>query len=103
MMRVTVLALALGLSGCGMLRSVMPMSHSSVPAPQPMLLSPKDRLVAAIAANNCLLTADNVDRILAQAQISQPDLRALTTELAAEGRAEVSGEGTIRVLTETCI
>ena len=102
MIRFAVLGLALTLSGCGM----VPMRNSdpqAAPAPLPATLTPKERLVAAIAANGCLLTASNVNTILAAARISQPDLRALTAELAAEGRAEVSGEGTIRVLTETCI
>ena len=100
MIRLAILGLALTLSGCGMVQ--MP-GQQSAPTPLPATLAPKERLVAAIAANNCLLTASNVNTILTQARITQPDLRALTAELAAEGRAEVSGEGTIRVLTETCI
>ena len=102
MIRLAVVALALTLSGCGMVPLRMS-DNRSAPTPLPATLAPKERLVAAIAANNCLLTASNVDTILTQARITQPELRALTAELAAEGRAEVSGEGTIRVLTDTCI
>jgi hypothetical protein len=102
MMRFAIFGLVLTLSGCGMVP--MGMSNTQVaPTPMPAVLTPKERLVAAIAANGCLLTASNVNTIVAQAGISQPDLRVLTGELAAEGRAEVSGEGTIRVLTDTCI
>ena len=103
MIRTMLVVFALPLSGCGMMSAMMPSVPAAAPAPMPATLAPKERLVAAIAANGCVLTATNVNTILGQAQITQPDLRALTAELAAEGRAEVSGEGTIRVLTATCI
>jgi hypothetical protein len=103
------LALCLGLgtlSGCGMISAMLPVRHATpVPAPAsvPVVMAPKERLVAAIAANGCVLTRDNVSAILSQSQVPQADVRALTNELAAEGRAEVSAAGTIRVLTDTCI
>ena len=110
MIRLAVLGVALTLSGCGMLPLRMFDNRAAsvpdvTPAPVfiPSTIAPKERLVAAIAANGCLLTASNVSTILTQAQLMQPELRPLTNELAAEGRAEVSGEGTIRVLTDTCI
>ncbi len=102
----TVLALALPLSGCGMISGMLPVGSvvpGVAPAPMPAVLAPKERLVAAIAANGCLLTSANVGTILTQAQITEADLRVFTPELAAEGRAEVSAAGTIRVLTDTCI
>lgn len=104
MIRLAILALSLSLtlSGCGMIPLRMS-DHRAAPTPVPATLTPKERLVAAIAANGCVLTADNVGTILSQSQVAQADVRALTNELAAEGRAEVSGEGTIRVLTDTCI
>lgn len=106
MIRIAILGLALSLSGCGMLPLRMS-GHQAVPAPLPAAipatLAPKERLVAAIAANGCVLTAANVSTILSQSQVPQADVRALTNELATEGRAEVSGEGTIRVLTDMCI
>jgi hypothetical protein len=83
-----------------------PMAESEVAQPVPQVLplaQPKDRLVAAIEAQNCVLTADNVEAILLEAQLTQADLIALTPELANEGRAEVASEGTIRVLTANCI
>ena len=113
MIRLAGFAVALSLSGCGLLPyrltndlvATPPAPSVSPAAPVfiPSNIAPKERLVAAIAANGCVLTAANVDTILLQAQLMQPELRPLTNELAAEGRAEVSGEGTIRVLTETCI
>ena len=102
MIRLAILCLALTLSGCGMVPLRMA-DNRAAPAPMPATLTPKERLVAAIAANGCVLTADNVSAILSQSRVPQADVRALTNELAAEGRAEVSGEGTIRVLTDTCI
>jgi hypothetical protein len=97
-----VLALA-ALSACGGTpRAGGPgMAQPSLPAPPPA--APKDRLVAAIEAQNCVLTRQNVEAILLDANITQAELSALTPELAAEGRAEVAAEGTIRVLTDNCI
>ena len=83
-----------------------PAAGPATPQPVPQVLppaAPKDRLVAAIEAQNCVLTAANVETILIDAQLTQADLIALTPELAAEGRAEVAAEGTIRVLTANCI
>jgi hypothetical protein len=79
------------------------MGLTAAPTPAAAPLAPKDRLVAAIETNNCVLTADNVESILLQANLTQDQLRSLTPELAAEGRAEVAATGTIRVLTDNCI
>ncbi len=77
---------------------------ASQPAPQALPpAAPKDRLITAIEAQSCVLTAQNVEAILLDANLTQADLVALTPELAAEGRAEVAAEGTIRVLTDNCI
>ncbi len=93
------------LSACGGTMAGMTddMGMTAAPAVQAAPLAPKDRLVAAIEANNCVLTASNVEPILLQANLTQADLVSLTPELAAEGRAEVAAEGTIRVLTDNCI
>lgn len=73
------------------------------PATQPATQAPADRLLAAVESQGCLLTASNVEAVLLRASLTQAELAALTPQLAAQGRAEVSGEGTIRVLTDTCI
>lgn len=65
--------------------------------------APSDRLVAAIETEGCLLTRDNVGAVLLRANLTQADLTSLAPQLAAAGRAEVSGEGTIRVLSDNCI
>lgn len=89
------------LSACVQL-PIMPTTNQSAPQIQP-IAAPKDRLVAAIEENGCVLTAGNVDAILLRSNLTTSDLRTLTPELAAEGRAEVAASGTIRVLTERCI
>lgn len=74
------------------------------PTPPPIAtLPPKERLVSAIEANGCLLTASNVGAILLRANLTQEQLLAIAPELAAEGRAEVAADGAIRVLTDNCI
>lgn len=76
----------------------------SQPAPQVLPpAAPMDRLVAAIEAQDCVLTRQNVETILLDANLTQAQLSELTPQLAAEGRAEVAAEGTIRVLTDNCI
>jgi hypothetical protein len=90
------------LAACGAPQSAGP--GTSQPAPQVLpTAQPKDRLVAAIEAQSCVLTSQNVEAILLDANLTQADLVQLTPELAAEGRAEVAAEGTIRVLTDNCI
>lgn len=97
-MRMPLLALgALALSACA--------QTIAAPAPigAPASLAPADRLVAAIESEGCLLTSANVGAVLLRANLTQAQLVDLTPELAAAGRAEVSGEGTIRVLSDDCI
>ena len=74
-----------------------------VKTPQPVVLTAKERLVAAIEDNNCVLTADNVGAVLNDATISREELLQLTPQLQAEGRVEVSGSGSIRVMSDRCI
>jgi hypothetical protein len=101
--RIGVLALVAmaALSACG---PRVPQPQPAVaPQPAPVPVTPEERLVAAIEGQNCVLTASNVEAILLDARLTQADLVALTPQLAAEGRAEVAAEGTIRVLTDNCI
>ncbi|MEY1555051.1 hypothetical protein AB3Y40_05400 [Yoonia sp. R2331] len=72
------------------------------PTPAPVMLTAKERLVGAIEANGCQLNASNVGAILSEATIGTEELKSLTAELSAEGRAEVAGDGAIRVTTSTC-
>ena len=72
------------------------------PAPQPTLLTAKERLVRAIEDNGCTLSGANVGTILTEATISQEELLRLAPQLEAEGRVEVAGSGAIRVLSPRC-
>ena len=89
---------ALALSACAPTMGARPL-----PVGQAATAAPADRLVAAIETEGCLLTRDNVGAVLLRANLTQADLGTLTPQLAAAGRAEVSGEGTIRVLSDNCI
>lgn len=75
-----------------------------VMTPAPMVqMTAKERLVDAIEANGCALTTDNVAAVLTDATISQEELLSLAPQLEAEGRAEVSGSGAIRVISDVCL
>ncbi|MGR3626468.1 MAG: hypothetical protein ACU0A0_09285 [Limimaricola sp.] len=76
-------------------------ASASVAAPAP--LPPADRLVAAIEAQGCAITSDNVAQVLLKANLTQQQLLELGPQLTAQGRAEVTDDGTIRVLTSNCI
>lgn len=77
---------------------------ASAPAPAPTRQpSAKERLVTAIEANDCVLTADNVGAVIARASVSNAEMGSLVSELEAEGRAEVAGSGAIRILSDMCI
>jgi len=99
------LVCVLAVSGCAgvIAGSMVPASLGGQrPQIQPVP-SPKDRLVFAIEEEGCIMTAANVDAVVARAGITREDLRVLTPELSAENRVEVSGAGAIRVLTDRCI
>jgi hypothetical protein len=90
------------LSACGNAPAGGPDIVQAAPQVQPVA-QPKDRLIAAIEAQDCVLTRQNVESILLDASLTQAQLQELAPQLAAEGRAEVAAEGTIRVLTDNCI
>lgn len=73
------------------------------PTPPVVHLSATERFVQAVEAQNCVLNTENVGVILANATLSNADLLQIVPQLEAEGRAEVSGSGSIRVLTDNCI
>ncbi|NDV01474.1 hypothetical protein [Pseudoroseicyclus tamaricis] len=63
----------------------------------------EDRLVSAIEAQGCVLTSANVDSVLLSANLTADELRVITEQLVEAGRAELSGEGAIRILSTNCI
>ena len=86
------------LSACVPLVSTDPANVAPPPPPPP----PEVRLVAAIEAQGCVLTADNVGDVLLAANLTQAELAEITPRLAEAGRVEVAGTGAIRVRTDTC-
>ena len=114
MKRIALATALLGLAACGDVidfrsggggaRAPQPAARiAPPPPPAPVVLTAKERLVAAIEDNGCMLDASNVGAVLDQAVIGQSELLTLAPELEAEGRAEVSGSGAIRVMTDRCI
>ncbi|WP_341366721.1 hypothetical protein [Yoonia sp. BS5-3] len=71
------------------------------PAPVVNPQSAKERFVAAVEANGCLMTAGNVTTIMSQATVGVGDLETIIVALQSEGRATADGAN-IRVITETC-
>ncbi len=69
------------------------------PAPNPM--SAKERFVAAVEANGCVMTASNVPAILDQATVGTSELESIVVALTLEGRVAPDGAN-IRVITDTC-
>lgn len=66
-------------------------------------LTAKERLVAAVEAEGCVLDATTINAVLANAQLSTSDLASAAGELEAEGRAVGDqAAGTIRVISPNC-
>lgn len=86
-------------SACVPLTSTAPEAVSAALPPPP---PPEVRLISAIEAQGCELTADNVGDVLLSANLTQADLAEITPRLAEAGRVEVAGTGAIRVLTDQC-
>ncbi len=113
MMRpVVVLSGVLGMSACtaitdfrpslGNLGTPAPVTPAVAPAPQPQILTAKERLMNAIEAQGCELNAVNVGSVLTAAVITREELLQLTPQLQSEGRVEVAGSGTIRSTSVVC-
>ena len=77
-----------------------PMAQDVMEAPA---LTAKERLVAAVEAEGCVLDASTINSVLANAQLSTSDLAAAAGELEAEGRAVGDqAAGTIRIVSANC-
>ena len=114
MTRLTAATALLALTACGTIqmpdlrqsrdpgRIAPAVAPAPTPAPAPVPLTAKERLVAAIESNGCVLNAGNVGAVLDEATIGQQELLQLAPQLEAEGRASVAGDGAIRVNTAAC-
>jgi len=105
------LATCIGLSACGAVtdfrstlgnRTTAPVA-APAPVVAPQVMTAKERLLSAIEGQGCQLNASNVGAVLSAAVITREELLQLTPQLQSEGRVEVSGSGTIRSTSATCI
>lgn len=80
----------------------VPVPPEPEPAPAPNPLSAKERFVAAVEANGCVMTAQNVRAIMSQATVGTGDLENIIVSLTNEGRAVPDGAN-IRVISDTCV
>lgn len=74
--------------------------EASAPTQQ---LTDKQRLVAAIEGNGCVINISTIGAILSQASINQDQLAALTVELETEGALAPDGTDTVRLSSNNCI
>ena len=104
MVRYFAAASLLGLAACAdpvVVRAPVPtIEPDPVPAPNPR--SAKERFVAAVEANGCVMTAQNVRTIMDEATVGTGDLENIIVSLQAEGRAAPDGAN-IRVITDNCV
>ena len=77
------------------------------PPPRPVgaaaTAAPRDRFVAAVEQEGCVLTNQNLGAVLLRASLTQAELPAITAGLEAEGRIESPGQGSLRILSDNCI
>lgn len=66
-------------------------------------LSDKQRLVAAIESNGCVINISTIAAIMSQASINQDQLAALTVELENDGALAPDGTDTVRLSSNNCI
>jgi hypothetical protein len=97
MMRLVSVAALLALTAC----QSPAMLAAPAPAPAP-LGDPKSRLIAAVEAEGCVITAENANRIQAAAAIDEAQLTAISEELIADGLIELAGPQSVRFRTENC-
>ena len=112
MIRITSVVAILGLSACATItdfRASMgggaatptPVA-AAIAAPQPQVLTAKERLLVAIEGQGCELNETNVNAVLTDAVINREELLQLTPQLQSEGRVAVAGSGAIRSTSAIC-
>ena len=108
-MRHLILPIALvAVAGCDMAVPDLRPSADSAPvtaaAPVPAQpVSAKERFVSAAEANGCVLNADNVSAVMAEAQLSAGDLENILPSLVDEGRATLGENDSFRLTTANCV
>ncbi len=95
MIRFTPLLALLVLAAC---QSPMGIGGATVAPPA----DPKSRLIAAVEAEGCVITAQNANRIQTAAGLTAAEIEGLAPQLIAEGIMELSGPDSVRFRTENC-
>lgn len=75
---------------------------TEIAAPTPQL-SDKQRFVAAIESNGCVINVATIGGIMSQASINQDQLATLTVELENDGALAPDGTDTVRLSSNNCI
>jgi hypothetical protein len=76
----------------------MPEASSTPPSPERM-----DAFVAMVEGAGCELHQEDNDALLDPAGFSDAEASAASQQLLAEGRAQVTPEGNLVLLTENCL
>lgn len=66
-------------------------------------LSDKERFVAAIESNGCVINIATIGPIMSQASINQDQLATLTVALENDGVLAPDGTDTVRLSSNNCI
>lgn len=90
----------IALMAAGLLVACSGTQEASVPTRQ---LSDRERFVAAIEANGCVINISTIAPIMAQASINQDQLATLTNQLEADGMLSPDGTDTVRLSSNNCI
>ena len=79
---------------------------AGAPAPQEAAASApqsnEDKVIAAIAANGCVMTMANMTAVTEQTGLTDSELAEVGAALEASGRADVSTFGEFRLTTGPC-
>ena len=65
-------------------------------------LTAKERLVAAVETQGCVIDPTTINSVLASAQLSTNDLQSVVPELEAEGRIVGVGQTALRIVSANC-
>jgi hypothetical protein len=93
--RLVALILAGSVAACGMLPQ-----RQAEPAASPERV---DAFVTLVEVAGCELPHTDNDHLLGAAGFSDAEASAISRQLLADGRAELTPEGNLRLHTETCI
>ena len=98
-MRLLALALAgVALAACDYMPGFMPGASSPPPAPERV-----DTFVMLVEGSGCELHQADNDALLDPAGFSDAEASAISQQLLAEGRAQITPEGNLVLLTENCL